>query len=64
MIQSERKNITQPADWWAEFERQATAEGQSLSAWVGECCAANLPAAAREKITPRRPVGRAAAAKN
>jgi len=41
---SQRKNLTQPADWWAAFEKQATADGQTLSEWAGECMLANLPA--------------------
>jgi len=40
---SERKNISNPRDWWAAFETQARADGMSLSEWVGECCKANLP---------------------
>ena len=37
-MKAERKNITQPADWWAAFELQANAEGLTLSEWIGECC--------------------------
>ena len=37
-MSSERRNITQPADWWVAFELQAKAEGLTLSEWVGECC--------------------------
>lgn len=37
-MKAERRNITQPADWWAAFEIQAAAEGLTLSEWMGECC--------------------------
>jgi len=40
---SERRNITQPADWWAAFEVAAKAEGVNLSEWAGDCMRANLP---------------------
>lgn len=40
---SERRNITQPADWWAALEKQATAEGMTLSEWIGWACKAKLP---------------------
>ncbi len=30
---NERKNNTQPSDWWAAFEEQAKAEGLTLAAW-------------------------------
>ena len=64
-MNSKRRNITQPADWWVAFEMQAKAEGLTLSEWVGECCrvyvdkgvnsglserpAANRPRTKREK---------------
>jgi hypothetical protein len=40
---SHRRNITQPEDWWAAFEKQANAEGMTLSEWVGWACKAKLP---------------------
>lgn len=57
MSSSQRKNITQPADWWAAFARQADADGQSLSEWVGDCCRANLPTAEQRKLSERGTVG-------
>jgi len=42
-VSTERKNITQPADWWAAFESQAKANGQTLSEWAGNCMRDNLP---------------------
>ena len=44
---NERKNITQPADWWSAFEEAAKAEGLTLSAWVGQACVFQLPASKR-----------------
>lgn len=53
-----RKNITQPADWWAAFEDQANAEGVNLSEWVGACCVANLPVPVQKALRGRKSVGR------
>ena len=35
---SQRKNISQPADWWVAFSEQANRKGESLSEWIGDCC--------------------------
>lgn len=51
---SERKNITQPTDWWAAFEAAAQAEGVSLSEWVGACCRAKVTAV---RLSTRPTVG-------
>lgn len=51
---TERKNITQPTDWWAAFEAEAKKEGLTLSEWVGACCVANLPASVARAL-PERP---------
>lgn len=53
MNSSKRKNITQPADWWNAFEDQASAEGLSLSEWIGECCIAFLPDNKAQRLTDR-----------
>ena len=50
---SKSKLISNPAEWWAAFERQAKSEGMNLSEWVGECCRANVA----EKLPDRRPRG-------
>ena len=55
---NERKNITQPADWWAAFEEAAKAEGLTLSAWVGQACVFQLSAKKRLKLTERPPANR------
>lgn len=55
---NERKNITQPADWWAAFETQAKAEGLTLSAWIGEAAKAKLPVKVAKKLSQRPPANR------
>lgn len=55
---NERKNITQPADWWEAFEKQAKAEGMTLAAWLGEAAKAKLPAKVAKKLTDRPPANR------
>jgi len=52
-MQAERKNITQPAAWWAAFESAAAVEGQTLSEWVGDCCLANLEESTAKKLPER-----------
>ena len=54
---SERKNITQPADWWAAFEAAAKVEGVNLSEWIGACCVPNVPAAVAKGLSERPTVG-------
>jgi hypothetical protein len=51
---SQRKNLTQPAAWWAAFEKQAKADGQTLSEWAGDCMRANLPKGVEASL-PDRP---------
>lgn len=51
---SERRNITQPADWWAAIEAAAAAEGVTVSEWIGEACRKRLPASVRRELS-RRP---------
>lgn len=55
---AERRNITQPAAWWAEFEKAARRSGQTLSEWLGECGVANLPADVQAKLPERQGAGR------
>ena len=54
---SDRKNITQPVDWWAAFEVAATKEGSNLSEWVGACCAANLTKRKQRELSERTSAG-------
>ena len=58
MKKAERRNITQPPDWWREFELQAERDGVDLSGWVGECCRANLTDAIAARLSFRTPRGR------
>jgi hypothetical protein len=55
---NDRKNITQPADWWAAFEAQANAEGVSLAEWLGECGKTNLPKDVAAELSERGVRGR------
>ena len=55
---SERKNLSQPKDWWAAFAAQAEKEGMTLSAWLGECGLANLSKEAVSKLSDRPPACR------
>ena len=60
---TERRNITQPADWWAAFEKQAENEGNTLSCWIGECCLAFLEKQDLDKLCQRPPAHRPKAEK-
>ena len=53
-----RKNLTQPEDWWAAFEKQAAAENMTLSSWVGACCFGWLPRETRQDLSERAPAHR------
>lgn len=55
---NERKNITQPSDWWDAFEAASDAGGVSLAEWIGEVCRQRLPASVREQLSERRGPGR------
>ena len=57
-MKSERRNLTQPADHWAAFERRARSEGYTLSEWVGECCKFHLTAGAEAGLSERPALGR------
>lgn len=51
----ERKNISQPSEWWRAFEAEADRHGQTLSGWVADCCLANLPADVLKTLPTERP---------
>ena len=53
MTTSERKNITQPADWWAAIEAAAQADGVTVSEWIGEACRKRLPVSVRRGLSVR-----------
>jgi hypothetical protein len=61
---NERKNITQPSDWWVAFEGQAKAEGLTLAAWIGEAAKKQLPPKVAKKLTERPPANRPPKAKD
>jgi hypothetical protein len=58
MTPTTRKQISQPADWWAAFQRQADEAGVSLSQWLGERGIEALSAKERKGLSERRPEGR------
>lgn len=58
MNKNTRKNITQPADWWAAWEEAAKKAGKSLSAWIGDACNARLPKADKVTLGKRNVVGK------
>ena len=55
---TERKNITQPVDWWAAFTAAAASRGLSLSEWIGEQAKRGLTADARRELSRRPEIGR------
>ncbi len=52
-----RKNITQPADWWAAFEAEATRQNLPLSKWIGKVLKASLPYSVSDELSERKGVG-------
>jgi hypothetical protein len=57
-MQTERKNITQPPDWWEVFSAEATSEGLTLSEWMGKICKAALPQKQQKTLSIRPPAHR------
>lgn len=55
---SERKNITEPEEWWLAFEAQAKKEGLTLSEWIGKQCFDALPAKVQKTLPERPPANR------
>ena len=53
-----RRNITQPPDWWAAFDKAAQAKGLTLSEWMGQCCRQQLTKQADAKLSQRPPAHR------
>lgn len=52
MAKADRKLITIPPDWWYEFERAAQKAGKkSVSAWLRDAGAEQLPATVRKKLS-------------
>lgn len=57
-MKSERRMLTQPPDWWNAFSEAASRDGQTLSEWIGEVCAAQLTERQQTKLSKRRPANR------
>lgn len=57
-VDSQRKNISQPEDWWVAFEEEASKSDMTLSAWIGDCCWSFLPVKRRKKLSGRKPAHR------
>ena len=55
---TERKNITQPADWWLKFDSEARKAGMTLSEWVGQCCRKALSKTENKLLSERPPAHR------
>jgi len=57
---NQRRNVTQPVDWWDAFKAAADKQGVSLSEWIGSACKAKLPAKVAAKLSNRPPAHRPA----
>jgi hypothetical protein len=55
---NERKNITQPDDWWQVFESEAARRGMTLSEFAGIAMARLLTKEQRATLSPRVKPGR------
>ena len=55
---NERKNITQPADWWAAFETEAVKRGLTLSKFIGLAASKMLTSEQRKELSERIKPGR------
>ena len=55
---NERKNITQPNDWWKVFEAEAEKRGLTLSEFMGLAASKMLTKEQREKLSERIKPGR------
>ena len=41
-MKTERRNVTQPTDWWAAFAAAAQAQGLTMSEWLGNAARAHM----------------------
>jgi len=55
---NERKNITQPTDWWAAFEAEAKRRGLTLSEFIGLAASKMLAKDQKAKLSERVKPGR------
>lgn len=58
MGKADRHNITVPPDWWEAFEEAAKRSKQTVSEWLREAGAAQLPRRVRESLSEAKSVGR------
>lgn len=57
-MSQQRKNITQPADWWAAFEAEAAKRNMPLSTFMGMAAAEMLDEDLRKELSKRSKSGR------
>lgn len=57
-MESERRNITQPTDWWAAWEAAAMVAELDLSTWIGEQCNRSLMKKVKATLSVRGKRGR------
>jgi hypothetical protein len=57
-VTNERKNITQPSDWWVVFQAESDKAEMSLSAWIGEACKKRLDKEQAKNLSERPPANR------
>lgn len=55
---NERKNITQPTDWWAAFEAEAKRRGLTLSEFIGLAASKMLAKDQKSNLSERVKPGR------
>lgn len=57
-VKAEKKNVSQPSDWWSAWEREAWKLGMDLSEWIGMVCNKAIPVKEAERLSKRRGRGR------
>lgn len=55
---NERRNTTQPEDWWDAWDQAAKEAGLDLADWIGRQCNKALPKNVRIKLSERATRGR------
>jgi hypothetical protein len=55
---NERRNITQPADWWAAFLEEARKQGLTLSEFMGMAAKQKLSNQKQKSLSDRVKPGR------
>ena len=57
-MKAERRNVTNPPDWWVAFEIAAAKDGATLSEWIGAQCVRSLPKKVQRALADRPPAHR------